>query len=122
MMNMTPLQPQTNLEEVLKSHWEDKPQNYLPKGWENLVLNLHKKIVEIDPNYTLCQIKSKFGALRFYYDSDKSNLIDKLVSEAEEKSTITCEKCGKPGSSEIVNNWMITLCGECYDKLNRSTE
>lgn len=36
------------------------------KGWYPLVIELDQKLAEIEPNYTLHQVKEKFGTLRYY--------------------------------------------------------
>lgn len=39
------------------------------KGWYPLIINLNDELTNIDPNYELCQVKEKFGGLRYYWDS-----------------------------------------------------
>lgn len=41
-----------------------------PSEWEDLIIECHEELVKIDPNYTIFQIKEKFGGLRYYFDSD----------------------------------------------------
>lgn len=38
-----------------------------PEDWYPLVLKCHEELLEIDPNYTIFQIKEKFGGLRYYF-------------------------------------------------------
>lgn len=68
----------------------------IPVSWFDLVFELDDKLNEIDPEYTLLQVKIKFDGLRFYYqqsDVAANNLTDaekkefrRLVDEAEAKS------------------------------------
>ena len=66
------------------------------------------------------QVKEKFGTLRFYIDGaasildsrDISNEIDDIGYDAEIKSCITCEDCGKDGVSRS-GSWIKTLCDPC---------
>lgn len=44
---------------------------HCPRGWWKLVVDLDARLAELDPDYTVCQVKEKFGALRYYTDSDK---------------------------------------------------
>jgi hypothetical protein len=62
------------------------------------------------PQVTLDQVKEKFGTLRFYY-SGGDDYISGLVSMAESMSGITCEECGKPGTSTS-GGWIKTVCVE----------
>lgn len=57
------------------------------------------------------QIKEKFGTLRFYM-THYTDKIDEIIKEAEKKSRITCEYCGKPGELRD-DGWLFTLCDEC---------
>jgi len=60
------------------------------------------------------QVKEKFGSLRFYMSFSTEEMFS-AISEAEEKSIITCEACGKPGSMRKTG-WVYTFCDECFEK------
>jgi hypothetical protein len=62
------------------------------------------------------QVKEKFGTLRIYFttypqDQDSMNL-DDIEEDAEEKSSVTCESCGKPGKLRG-QGWYYTSCLLC---------
>lgn len=89
-------------------------------GWNNLILDIFDKIKELDYPISLhiLQIKEKFGELRFYYavqDSTDKQFedIQKIINEAEEKSTTTCEICGKEGYIDYDVYWLSCWCDEC---------
>lgn len=91
------------------------------KGWYGLLDDLCTKIeaeLDKDPalkkDFNIDQIKEKFGGLRFY--SSSTDIIDKLITEAEDKSFKTCEDCGKPGLILTIRGWMCTVCKECAMK------
>jgi hypothetical protein len=65
---------------------------------------------EVVAQVTLDQVKEKFGTLRFYY-SGGDDYISGLVSMAESMSGVTCETCGKPGTS-TGGGWIKTACPE----------
>lgn len=89
-------------------------------GWHDLVLELDRKLAEIDPDYVVHQVKEKFGSLRFYAQRSEKRPFDRpftedpfflLIQEAESKSEQICEDCGKPGQLRR-GGWLRTLCDE----------
>lgn len=60
-------------------------------------------------------VKEKFGALRVYL-TRTSDEMDMLISEAELRSSRTCEVTGKPGRIRSVNGWLSCLSNEEYYK------
>lgn len=44
-----------------------------PEEWNPLIIECHEKLMEIDPNYMVLQIKEKFGGLRYYFDTLTDN-------------------------------------------------
>ena len=89
-------------------------------GWFNILNNLMGNIQnhidwqnrekEVVRQVTLDQVKEKFGTLRFYY-SGGDDTIRGMVSMAESMSSVTCEECGKPGTS-TGGGWIKTVCKE----------
>jgi hypothetical protein len=69
--------------------------------------NLNGKVV---PQVTVDQVKEKFGTLRFYYTGG-DDYIRGMVTMAESMSSVTCEECGKPGTS-TGGGWIRTVCVE----------
>ena len=91
-------------------------------GWFDLVVDLDAKLAEIDPDYTIGQVKEKMGGLRFYassavdFDGDfRDSPFMLAIREAEGLSYRTCEDCGAPGK-ECGGGWTIVLCGACEAK------
>lgn len=103
-------------------------------GWFNLLWDLSEKITDhlkatyIPPKMTemsegkddvvlhplgiaITDIKEKYAGLRYYYNGG-DDIVDKFVSEAEELSYKTCEKCGNPGEV-IGTGWYTTRCNDC---------
>jgi len=94
--------------------------NYLPgNGWHDLIIDLHKKLVMLDPDYKIIQIKEKFGSLRYYYTTEVTQsavkeAMQRYVAQAETLSKNICESCG--GKSEIrktKSGWLKAFCYEC---------
>ena len=89
-------------------------------GWFNILNNLMGNIQnhidwqnrekEVVRQVTLDQVKEKFGTLRFYY-SGGDDTIRGMVSMAESMTSVTCEECGKPGTS-TGGGWIKTVCKE----------
>ena len=89
------------------------------KGWYNLLDVLCTKIEkELDKNkklkkeFRVSQIKEKFGGLRFYIGCS-TDVIDKLIDEAEERSYTVCENCGESAVTLSIRGWISTLCKNC---------
>ena len=90
-------------------------------GWydimEPIVRYIHEynsKVEETNPNadffeyFIIRQVKEKFATLRFYVNQT-DHVLDRLITLAEEKSSTTCETCGKEG--EIRGKyWIYTAC------------
>ena len=97
--------------------------NEVPKGWHHLVKDTHNKILEIDPEYRIRQIKEKFGTLRYYYEPaslHKFNEIDRIIRAAEAVSSVVCQKCGDLGATlRNKNGWYATLCESHWNEWSK---
>lgn len=103
----------------IPDHWG----KYLPEiGWDDLLLDLDRKLAEIDPGYVIYQAKQKFGELRYYTahseefiesqpSKETRSLFDNMVTWTETASTQTCEFCGESGESRG-GGWIMVLCDE----------
>ena len=96
------------------------------RGWYRLVVDLDARLVELDPDYVVHQVKEKFGTLRFYCspgggpDSPAAESFDALVEETQRASAAICERCGSPGALTERNGWLKTLCAACDDACEES--
>jgi len=77
-------------------------------GWFKLIYDLSKNIVKINPKCEACQVKEKFGGLRFYVDHG-DEVTHNLISQAEDDSLKICEVCGLPGELNDIG-WMSVKC------------
>ena len=73
-------------------------------GWGPLIAELEAKLKALSPDYTVSQVKEKFGGLRYYanpgeVDSEASERFYDLIREAEAKSYETCKCCGSLAGS-----------------------
>jgi hypothetical protein len=87
-------------------------------GWFDILKHLTEEITKVDP-YKECkvfQVKEKYGTLRFYIE-DGNDEIDKLIENAEKKTLVTCEECGKIGTLRTDRWWRVT-CDECEKEKN----
>lgn len=91
-------------------------------GWFDVVYKLsqklekaiieYKKVNKDDPKPPRAfQVKEKFGALCFYMSHYTDEMRD-IIDEAEQKSHVTCVKCGRPGKLRAERRWHQTLCEE----------
>lgn len=103
-------------------------------GWMPIVIELDRKLAEIDPEYEIHQVKEKFGGLRFYWAGDASEMFKtgklkddgypewgytpagEAVRDAEQEALKTCEFCGEPGILRNDLRWLKTLCDTHYEE------
>jgi hypothetical protein len=88
-------------------------------GWNQLIKDLIEDIIELGWNKEVCQVKEKFGGLRFYIN-ESSDEVFKRIGEAEEKSYTVCEVTGEPGKLRRDIGWIRTLSDEEYSKIKNS--
>jgi hypothetical protein len=107
------------LTEILKPYYgSNKKDGYfigaaIGPGWNDIVLDLHNKLVKEYPDYFIAQIKEKFATLR-YYTGPLSEIGWGYIAEAEMLSAATCEECGRPGEYRGDISWVLTLCDYDY--------
>lgn len=118
----------TNIKEILTPYvdptWHYGLAVSIGEGWEQLVLDAHAKLVEIDPDYRISQVKEKFGGLRYYVSLSNREMwkqAEQIIRAAEAESLRTCEECGTEEEVETNSlgdgyHWIFTLCGECRAK------
>ena len=60
---------------VINHMSEPPPLNkiWCGEGWYGIIIECHKKLKAIDPDYRILQIKEKFGSLRYYFASDSTD-------------------------------------------------
>lgn len=87
-------------------------------GWLGLIKTLIEDLISLGWDKQTCQVKQKFGGLRFYINDGSKEIFGK-ITEAENKSFEICEKCGEPGKPTR-GGWITTLCDfHLHEKINR---
>lgn len=90
-------------------------------GWFQLIWDLSEKLEPMiaaidgsdDERPKASQVKEKFGTLRFYMTSSTDEM-ESAIGEAEARSAVTCEHCGRPGVLRSEDRyWVLTLCDLC---------
>jgi len=76
-------------------------------GWSNLLDVIYDRLPSAA---VVCQVKEKFGGLRFSLDAADDELFD-FIEEMEVRSLGICEVCGAPGKVRE-GGWLKTLCAE----------
>jgi hypothetical protein len=108
------------LEQQLKHHWDGGRRNVFLEcdaGWYPIIAQLDKDIRKLAPDYTILQIKEKFGGLRYYIGALQENVFDQvyeIIEGAEKLAAKTCECCGEPGALCRRAGWLKTLCKSCF--------
>ena len=65
--------------------------------------------------YSVKQLKEKCGTLRVYMSNYTENTRG-IIREAWERSKVTCEVCGEPGTLRDERKWQFTLCDDHKDE------
>jgi hypothetical protein len=79
-----------------------------PKGWAKLITELVSDLFALGWDGTICQVKEKFGGLRFYIGSGSDAVWDR-IDKAERESYTICQVCGEPGKPND-SGWIWTTC------------
>lgn len=100
---------------------DDSHLDCLPKGWRlsfgsELCKEIKKALLESDclSNYTILQVKEKYGALR-WYDAGSPVEVSKIVEKYTRISEQTCIHCGKL-ATRITTGWISPFCDDCLPK------
>jgi hypothetical protein len=84
-------------------------------GWYPLIKDLIEDLIGLGWNKQVCQVKEKFGGLRFYIN-EGSDEIFKKINSSENKSYEICETCGEKGNMRTDIGWYRTLCNKHYEE------
>ena len=86
------------------------------EGWYQIIVDCDNELTAIDPNYSILQIKEKFGGLRYYMSPSNDTTVEqrdamhKVVSKYEVVAAQTCEATGLPGVlMKSVGGWLKTV-------------
>ena len=109
---MDPEQLRQKYPELLKECFDIS----IEPGWYNLVDELLNKLSRYR-SLQVVQIKQKFASLRAYPSFNGTHpkaraTINKLITEAENIASITCEACGETGyeTKKVNGSWWMVLC------------
>jgi hypothetical protein len=91
------------------------------EGWYELIKDLIDDLIKLGWNKQVCQVKEKFGGVRFYIN-EGSDEIFKRIGNAENDSYKICEKCGEQGQFRNDIGWYLTLCDEHYKEKKSNYE
>lgn len=86
-------------------------------GWCQLVHDLIRDLIKLGWDRNICQIKEKFGGLRFYINDGSKEIFDRIY-KAESESGNICLSCGSKVDVSVAANsygWVLTLCKACRD-------
>ena len=81
-------------------------------GWHGLVDELFDLAEKED--FTVTDVKEKFGTLRIYADS-LSEEDDKVLADLERRSCTMCECCGAPSNLQSHHGWLKNICKPCME-------
>lgn len=80
-------------------------------GWHSIISAIDIELSMIDPDYTVQQIKEKFGGLRYYFNTKTEHwhVMNEIVAQYEQVAWRTCEISGQPGVLMVKLGWYRTL-------------
>ena len=88
-------------------------------GWFPLIKELIEDLIALGWNKQTCQVKEKFGSMRFYINEGSDEIFNR-ITKAERDSYETCETCGEKGELRKDLGWILTLCDKHYlERLNK---
>src|SRR5665213_2711813 len=87
-------------------------QNKVGPGWADIIERLVADLVALGWDGEVCQVKEKFGGLRFYINAQTDEMWERAILACEESVQI-CEECGAPGILRKQKAWWKTLCTRC---------
>jgi hypothetical protein len=82
-------------------------------GWAKLLDEIYD---QLPADVYVCQVKEKFGGLRFYVGSAPIEVLD-FIEQAETKSYKICEECGEVGRERSMYTWIYVRCDKCWEAL-----
>ena len=85
------------------------------KGWYPIIKDLIEDLIQLGWDKQTCQVKEKFGGLRFYINEGSDEIYKRIV-ESENISYKTCETCGENGELRTDIGWYLTLCDNHYNE------
>lgn len=85
-------------------------------GWFPLIKDLITDLIDLGWNKEVCQVKEKFGGLRFYINGG-TDVMFYRIHKAETESLKICEITGKIGELRTDLSWWRTLSDEEYFKV-----
>jgi hypothetical protein len=112
---------------LVNGYYPDRPlivdSNYfdVEEGWFPLIKDLIDDLIKLGWDKQVCQVKEKFGGLRFYIN-DATNEIHDRILKAELDSYKICEITGGPGELRKDIGWIRTLCDEEYHKIKNNAK
>lgn len=82
-------------------------------GWLEMIKDLINELIAAGWDKEICQIKEKFGGLRFYING-ASEEVHNIIHKYEKLSYTICENCGsKEAKLEQDKYWWSTRCIKC---------
>lgn len=92
------------------------------RGWYPIVVALDEALTQLDPTYSVFQVKQKWGNLCYYYvahtdDAVVQQRMRDLVITAESAAALTCERCSTTEGEVRARTGelpVLTVCDSCF--------
>ncbi|WP_223189079.1 hypothetical protein, partial [Streptomyces sp. TRM68416] len=97
-------------------------------GWHPLLLRLHERLLAVETDYRIEDLKEKLGEVRVHVTTPSATARSEmrgLITEAEKQSATICDFCGEPGRRRRRNDgaagWIKTVCDSCHAAWSQHT-
>ncbi|MEU9455033.1 hypothetical protein [Streptomyces sp. NPDC048277] len=87
-------------------------------GWHPLLLRLHERLLSLEADYRIEDLKEKLGGVRIHVMAASTTAHAEMrgfLTEAEKQSETICEFCGRRRRrNDDPAGWIKTVCDHCH--------
>jgi hypothetical protein len=89
----------------------------LPRGWHDIARLLHQRLLELDPDYRLYELRERFGLLHVHarFAAEHNEWCRTFLGRAAGRSARTCQVCGDAARVRDERRLIKTLCERCWN-------
>ncbi len=89
------------------------------EGWEPIIDEMRERLRPY--NVYLFEAKEKWGILTVFYRVNGSKFnkeaVRKIIEDAEDTSSRTCQYCGRPAETDLIDGWHRTASDKYNERM-----